>query len=414
MLKEQLDQFMRSFEREHLDFDLFVTFEHVLVYEKNFKAVGYSEEQGIRDLLAYLGRAGWELKEEDGLVVGAKKDKQEVSLGLGGQVKWTYGPFFEMADIDQAYLGFIEALYDELRRRGMTLLATGHQPVSTFSDIETIPTEANKCMLEYAKDNAALLDYLALSAKTTVSLKYAHIDNFEKRYQAAHIIQPALAALFDNAAWVGGEENTKVMVNMNNLLTVDESLYHMEEALENSFKYPNFADFLMSAPAIAKKEDGHLVPAGSATVEDVYADGMSQEDILRTLSYVQPMVSLDANGMTLTNVDSVPYPLNMAYVLLVKSLLYNPDHITALQKVIEEMKEENIVTAQTETYVKGLKAPMGQGTTFDLLKDLFFMATLTVGPKEQHYLQPLNVLLFKDVTTKGVSAKQFANMMANA
>ena len=42
------------------------------------------------------------------------------------------------------------------------------------------------------------------------------------------------------------------------------------------------------------------------------------------------------------------------------------------------------------------------------------MIGVTVGPKEQHYLQPLNVLLFKDVTTKGVSAKQFANMLANA
>lgn len=414
MLQEQLTQFMRTFEREHADFDLFVTFEHVLVYEKDFKAVNYSSEQGIRDLLEYLGRAGWELVHEDGILVGCKKDKEEVSLGLGGQVKWTYGPFFDMADIDQAYLGFIEVLFEELRRRGMTLLATGHQPVSGVEDVETIPTQANKCMLDYAKDNKAFLDYLTLSATTTVSMKYAHVDNFEKRYQAAHIIQPALAALFDNTAWVGGKENTAIMYNLNNLLTADPSLYHMEEALENSFKYVNFADFLMDAPAIAKKDGDALVPAGDAKVEDVYAEGMNEEDILRTLSYVQPRVSLDKHGMTFANVDSVPYPLNMAYVLLVKALMYNPDHITALQKVIEEMKEENIVTAQRETFEKGLKAPMGQGTAFDLIKDLFFMSTLTVGPKEQHYLQPLNVLLFKDVTTKGVSAKQFANMMANA
>ena len=57
---------------------------------------------------------------------------------------------------------------------------------------------------------------------------------------------------------------------------------------------------------------------------------------------------------------------------------------------------------------------MREGTAFDLIKDLFFMITLTTGPKEQHYLQPLNALLFKDITTKGVSAKQFANMLANA
>ena len=201
---------------------------------------------------------------------------------------------------------------------------------------------------------------------------------------------------------------------MNNLLTADESLYHVEDSLSNSFKYRDFADFLMYAPAVTMKDGDKLVYAGDKKVEDVYVDGVSEEDVKRILRTVKPMISMDENGLTVTNVDSVPYPLNMAYVLLVRALLYNPDHITALQKMIEEMKEENIVTAHQETLHKGLQAPMGEGTTFDLMKDLFFMITLTVGPKEQHYLQPLNALLFKDITTKGVSAKQFANMMANA
>ena len=104
----------------------------------------------------------------------------------------------------------------------------------------------------------------------------------------------------------------------------------------------------------------------------------------------------------------------MAYVLMMKALMYNPDHITALQQLIEEMKEENLIAAHQEILTKGLKAPIREGTAFDLIKDLFFMITLTTGPKEQHYLQPLNALLFKDITTKGVSAKQFANMLANA
>lgn len=411
MLKDQLVDFMKSFERDHDEFMLYVTFEHVLVYEKNFQAVKYDEAQGIRDLLEYLGRAGWQLLEEDGLLIGAEKDKEKVRLGVGGQIAWTYGPFFEMADLDQAYLGFIECLFEELRRRGMTLLATGHQPVTAAADIELIPTAENKCLLAYAGDNAALKDALLASAQTTVSMQYAHVDNFEKRYQAASIIQPALAALFDNAAWICGKENTQPLVNLNNRVSAKENFYQVEDTLANSFKYVDFADFLLEAPAICTKSGDCL---GEEKLEDVYADGIEREDILRTLRLVKPMVSFDEHGMTITGVDTVPYPLNMAYVLLVKALLYNPDHITALQKVIEEMKEENIVTAHQETLKKGLQAPMGEGTTFDLIKDLYFMITLTVGPKEQHYLQPLNALLFKNITTKGVSAKQFASMLANA
>ena len=414
MLKDQLIDFMKSFEKDHDDFRLYVTFDHVLLHVKDFTAVNYSDEQGLRDLLEYLVRAGWEGLEENGLLVGAKKDDQKVRLGVGGQVQWTYGPFIEMKDVDQAYLGFIEGLFEELRRRGMTLLATGHQPVSTAADIEVVPTEENNCLMAYADGNDALKDALLCSAKMSISMQYAHVDNFEKRYQAAAIIQPALAAFFDNTAWVGGKENDAVLYNINNILTAEPSFYHMEDSMSTHFKYTDFADFLMDAPAIAVPQDGHLVPAEGRKVEDVFVDGMSRCDILRALRYVRPMVSFDEHGVTLTNVDSVPYPLNMAYVLWIKALLYNPDHITALQQLIEEMKEENLVAAHQEILTKGLKAPMREGNAFDLIKDLFFMIGVTVGPKEQHYLQPLNVLLFKDVTTKGVSAKQFANMLANA
>ena len=414
MLKDQLIDFMKSFEKDHDDFRLYVTFDHVLLHVKDFTAVNYSDEQGLRDLLEYLVRAGWEGLEENGLLVGAKKDDQKVRLGVGGHVQWTYGPFIEMKDVDQAYLGFIEGLFEELRRRGMTLLATGHQPVSTAADIEVVPTEENNCLMAYADGNDALKDALLCSAKMSISMQYAHVDNFEKRYQAAAIIQPALAAFFDNTAWVGGKENDAALYNINNILTAEPSFYHMEDAMSTHFKYTDFADFLMDAPAIAVPQDGHLVPAEGKKVEDVFVDGMSRCDILRALRDVRPMVSFDEHGVTLTNVDSVPYPLNMAYVLWIKALLYNPDHITALQQLIEEMKEENLVAAHQEILTKGLKAPMREGNAFDLIKDLFFMIGVTVGPKEQHYLQPLNVLLFKDVTTKGVSAKQFANMLANA
>ena len=60
MLKDQLIDFMKSFEKDHDDFRLYVTFDHVLLHVKDFTAVNYSDEQGLRDLLEYLVRAGWE------------------------------------------------------------------------------------------------------------------------------------------------------------------------------------------------------------------------------------------------------------------------------------------------------------------------------------------------------------------
>ena len=58
MLKDQLIDFVKSFEKDHDDFRLYVTFDHVLLHVKDFTAVNYSDEQGLRDLLEYLVRAG--------------------------------------------------------------------------------------------------------------------------------------------------------------------------------------------------------------------------------------------------------------------------------------------------------------------------------------------------------------------
>lgn len=409
MKKQSVIDFMKSFETDREHFEIFVSFEHVLVYDNTLKAVQYSDEKGIKDLLEYLVRSGWEAVYEDEILVGCQKEKERITLGVGGQIKWTYGPFIQLADLDQAYLDFIQMLFEELKRRGMILLATGHQPVSSASEIETIPTEENTAYLKYIGDNEKFIDFVKCSATTTVSFQYAHVDNFEKRFQAASIIQPALATLFDNAAWIQGEVNEKPLHNINNIRAAELNVHFIENTLGQSFKYDDFADFLLEAPAIIA--NGEYV--GDKKAEEALNDDIQAEDIARLLRFVKPMVSMNEHGMTIANVDSVPYPLNMAYVLFVKSLLYNPDHITAIQKMIEEIKEENIIASHYEMMSKGLAAPIGQGDTFNMIKDLFFMITLTVEPKEQHYLQPLNSLLFKDVTTKLVTARQFSNILGN-
>ncbi len=408
MEKQQIIDAIKSFERPHEEFVLSVTFGHVLVNHQNLTAVSYDEEHGIADLLDYLARLGWTKIFDGDTCIGVEKDQVEVRLGIGGQINWTYHNFIHMNDLSQAYLGFVEGLFEELKRRNQLLLATGHQPVTKSADIKPIPSEEANMMLAYADGNEGLRDFLLGAATTSVSLQFAHSDNFQKRFQSALIIHPALAAFFDNVSWLDGKANDTVMVNVNNLRQAEDDLYHFEDGLAETFKYEEYADFVQNAPSIAVPEGDALQATGAQAVQDAYADkAFTKDDFLRTMRYLKPMIGFDQDGMTIANIDSVPFPLNMAYVLMIKALLYNPDHITALEKVLEDMKEEKLLDARQEVFVKGLEGKLGEGTVMDLIKDLFFMITLTVEPTEQHYLQPLNSLLFKDVKTKEVGARQF-------
>lgn len=413
MDKQQLIRAIKTFERDHKDFGLTVTFGHVLVHDQDLSAVSYDEEQGLKDLLAYFERLGWEpVLSEDQQLIGVKKDKASVRLGLGGQVQWTYHDFIHMHDLDQAYLNFVEGLFDELKRRGQVLLATGHQPVTNVQDIKPLPTRAAQAYWAYTNDKEAMRDFLFAAATTTVSMNFAHSDNFQKRLQAANLIQPVLGLLFDNASWVNGEANKVDMYNLNHLHEANEEWYTLPYAMEPQFKYEEMALDMMAQPAILGKKDGDVVPVGGILVSEAYAeDKLSEEDVVRIMDLAQGSLRMTDAGLALANVDSVPYPLNMAYVLMVKALLYNADHITALEKMLEEIKEDKLTDARQEVLSKGMEATIGNGTFHQMVKDLFFMITLTIEPEEQHYLQPLNSLLFKNIKTRDVGARQFASML---
>lgn len=403
---------LKSFERPHEEFTLGVSFGHLLVNSSDLSAVNYSDANGSRSFIEHLVHLGWQPINEGDVLIGARKDDENVVLGLGGQVNWRFSGFSQIQDLERAYLAFIEGLFDELKRRGQILLATGHQPTSPLEAIETVPLPEYEALENWAKGQGDLLDALKRSAETRVSFQYAHVDNFQKRVQSAALIQPALAAFFDNASWVNGEKNTANLINLRRLITADSNYFAIPGVLNAPFKYEDYAGFVWEAPAICAADHGNVQPTGNKTVGEVFADrDLTEEDLRRVYRMIRPALGVSRTGVTLGNIDSVPYPLNMAYVLLVKSLLYNPDHITALEKMIEQYKVDKIETMQREIFEKGLQAPLGEGNVFDFIKDLYFMVSLTVEPVEQHYLQPLNSLLFKDIKTKDVGARQFAAML---
>ena len=157
------------------------------------------------------------------------------------------------------------------------------------------------------------------------------------------------------------------------------------------------------------EEDGSLTYVGDKELREVY-DEMTEAMVKHSLNNVSPIVGVSEEGITINNIDAVPYPLNMAYVLLVKALLYNPDHMTAIQKMLEQIKEDGLLASRKEWLQKGIEAKLGEGSVYDMIKDIFFMVTLSIEPSEQHYIQPLNSLVFKNTKVYDVSARQFENI----
>lgn len=392
-MKTEILDVLRAVERDHDTFTLKASLGHFLLHDEDLTAVTYDEEDGLVAFLDYLVRNGWTAIEEEGHAIGAEKEKEKVLLGPGGQVNWIYGPFQRMPEIDRAYLDFLELLFDELKRKNQILLAAGHQPVSVAEDLPEVPGTRNETLLRVAKGNPDLLDVLKGAASMEVAFQYAHSDNFEKRFHSAGLVQQALAALFDNVGWIEGQAPEGVLTNLNKVHTADDRLTNIEYMYDEGFKYEAYADYVLKAGEVYE-ESGISVDGAKALMEAVLAPVRASED-----------------GIVVGQIDSVPYPLNMAAILLMKDLLYTPDHMTSLQKMIEDTSGDKLESAENELYRKGLEGKFNKGTFMDLVKDLLFMVSLTINQSEQHYTQPLNSLIFKGARPGEVAARQYASML---
>ena len=411
MLKERIVECLKKNEVVHEEFKVGVSFGHFLVNREDLKAVPFGGENGIESLLEYLTRGDWEGLYEGDALIGAYKDNATVLVQAGGQIELQIAKTGSLKVIDKTYLDFLQSLGSELEARNQLLLSIGYQPVSSVDEIETVPMAKAQLLAEALKDDKAALQALKGAAKTVVTLDYAHSDDLEKKYRVAHILAPIFAALLDNIPVVDGVEYNKFTAGVAMNEEMKTALAKVENIMSgHSFKYAQYANIVANAPAIAV-EEGEAIAATDKTNEEAYDDvTMSDDQVAGVLDMMMPEIKLTANGMELHCVDALPYPLNMAYVAMVKGLLYNADNLNALHEFANGLSKELQDNLRSSIIADGMDAKFNEGTVREVAKDLYFMSTPPLPENEQHYTQPLDAIIFKNICPKNVTKRQMAAM----
>ena len=410
-IKEQIVATLRKNEVVHEEFKLGVSFGHVLVNRADMTAVPFDGETGIESLLEYLTRGEWEGLYEEDFLIGAQKGAVTVLLGAGGQIEFHHAKTASLKEIDKAYLEFLQELGSELEERNQLMLSVGYHPASKASDIETVPMVKAKLMAEALKDDAAALQTLKGRAKTVITLDYAHNDDFEKKYRVVHTLAPVFAALLDNMPVVDGEEYAGFVAGLDMNDRMETALAKVENVMSaHSFKYAQYANITGNAPAIAIEENGAIVACAKSNEEAYENVTVTDDHAIAALDMMLTEVRGTANGLELHFVDALPYPLNMAYVAMIKGLVYNVDNLNALQDFISAMTAENRENVRPSAKAQGLNAPYAEGTLREIAKDMYFMATPQLPEEEQHYTQPLDAIIFKEICPKDITKRQLKAM----
>jgi len=406
MLKEELIDYFKSGEKEHDKFTIGAEFEHIIVNKVNFKAVPFLSTQGVESLLKELSTKGWQGVEEGNYLVALEKGGTAVTIEPGSQLELSIKNTNNIKEIDKAYLEFLKDVFPLLEERKQLMLAIGYQPVSKIAEIGFNPKERYQYMARYLKEQGKYAhNMMKGTAATQLTVDYAHQDDFRKKIQVIYALSPLMSALFDNSPIFEGELFQGHCLRRLIWNNCDDRRCQVANIMKKDFGYADYAEFLLNTPPIFIKDGAQYIYTGEKTLAEVYSDrSLDLSEIEHAATMVFPDVRLK-NFLEIRMADALPYPLNLAYITLWKGLLYSQENLDALYEFIMNITGEDIEKANKDIIQEGLNAQLGQGSLRELAKDVFFMAGNYIPPHESHYLQPLEVIIFKELVPREITLK---------
>lgn len=386
---ESLVSYFKSNEKKGEGYAINAEFDHLVVKKADLTAVSYKDQAGIETCLKALAQKGWEATLEDDIITSLQKGQAKITLGFGSQLNFSVKGIKNTKELDKLYLDFLDEVFPLLEEQGNLLLAIGYQPKTKADEIEVIPAQRKELIEKYLKANKKeILDNLKTTAAVKVSVNYFNEEDFQKVIQIAYILQPVMTALFDNSPVYENEDYEKACLK--------ENLY---------------SDFVKQGINILVGEYGYEEYAqGLKNYADFVTEDITAENIKEINPLLNSKITVD-EAININAVDSLPYPLNIAYITLWKGLLCDKDNIEPLFEFVHTLKGGDLLAVKEEMQTKGLDAKFGEGTLRDLAKDIFFMSSLKLNKDEKHYLQLIETIIYKNVTAKQITKRQLNKLV---
>ncbi|ADL12826.1 glutamate--cysteine ligase [Acetohalobium arabaticum] len=401
--KEQLDRFeayFKSSEKNKENKAVGLEIEHFVVDSDTLKTVSYSEEAGIEKILAQLVRQGWEGRREGNHLIQANKEGAVITLEPGGQLEISIEPERRITDLEDRYYAFLKELLPILNQNNQLLITAGYQIESKISEIEWNPKKRYQIMSKYlGKRGKYAHNMMKGTASIQVALDYINETDFIKKFRIANTLAPAVAALFDNAAFFESEEYEAYNIRTDIWSHCDpDRCGTVKEAFDKDFNYRKYAEYILNRSPILLKQGSEFISAGQKTCRDIFkTQDLSQKELEHVLTMFFPDVRAK-NFIEIRMIDSIPPKLNFAAVAFWKGLLYNDQNLERVSKLIADITYEEVQKAREDVVKKGLVAKLDNYQVLELGKRLLQWAKEGLPDVEKEYLISLEKLLSDNKT----------------
>ena len=371
---KQAEKFVNFFNNNNTspsDFKIGAEFEHFVVKKDSLETVSYYEKNGIKNILKELEEAGWEGIYERENIIGANKDETYLSLEPGGQLELSLEPVKKVKELEKDYLNKINQIIEICDRYNYYLTPLGYHPKSKISDISWLPKKRYKLMSAYFAENGG--EYAHNMMKGTASLQvaidYSSEKDFIKKIRVAYILAPLLSYLFDNSPFFedeiykGNMLRTKIWNNCD-----DDRCGLLPDLFSTNFGFKRYAEYILNnSPIFILDENGNIKPWEKPLKEIMEPEKWNLEQIKHALSMVFPDVRA-REFIEIRMVDSLNYPLNFAYITLIKNIFYREEILDYILDYFSNYDQTELIQLNREIIKKGGNTVVSGKKVYDFLK----------------------------------------------
>ncbi|MEL7110158.1 MAG: glutamate--cysteine ligase [Pseudomonadota bacterium] len=376
----------------------------------DLKPLPYDGNASIKAMLEGLrDQFGWSPIEENGYLIGLKKDGASVSLEPGGQFELSGAPLehiHETCNEVGRHLDEARQIADPL---GIGFIGLGASPIWSMDETPIMPKGRYKIMRAYMEKVGRLGRQMMFRTCTVQSnLDYGSEADMVKKFRVSLALQPLGTALFANSPFLEGRTNGFLSYRSQIWTDTDPDRTGMLPfVFEDGFGFERYVDYALDVPMYFVRRGGEYLDASGLSFRD-FMDGKlpilpgelpAIDDFEDHLSTIFPEVRLK-RFLEMRGSDSGPWSRLCAFSAFWTGLLYDETALDAAWDLVKDWTNGDREALRQSVRTIGLQAPVPGGRSLqDLGKQVMDIARAglrgraklsVAGDDETGFLQELD------------------------
>ncbi len=334
--------------------------------------------EGLRD------RFDWSPIEENGYLIGLKKNGASVSLEPGGQFELSGAPLEHIHETCNEVGQHLNEVREIAEPLGIGFIGLGASPIWSMEETPIMPKGRYKIMRAYMEKVGRLGRQMMFRTCTVQSnLDYGSEADMVNKFRVSLALQPLGTALFANSPFLEGRPNGFLSYRSQIWTDTDPDRTGMLPfVFERGFGFEHYVDYALDVPMYFVRRGGKYLDASGLSFR-AFMDGNlpilpgekpAIEDFEDHLSTIFPEVRLK-QFLEMRGSDSGPWSRLCAFSAFWTGLLYDETALDEAWELVKHWTDGDREALRQSVRTIGLKSPVPGGRTLqELGKDVLDIA----------------------------------------